>query len=220
MHFNHINPIDQNSGVLPDKLFRIIKDYQSYYSDTSIMRHAFRHTIVAKLLCSYNPLTVLDVGCGNAYLLRALKLAGWRGQRYTGIDNAVSHKEEKNHIITEPKTEFIFADFCDYIPAIKTYDASVAVEVIEHLRANKLNIFKNFLFNTVQSNLIIISTPNRMFIETNKNKHADHKFEFSSDEFSAFCNLICSDYSFKADKISIGYKENPYTFIAVFTKQL
>ena len=30
--------------------------------------------------------TILDMGCGNAWLLRGLREAGWRG-RYTGVDN-------------------------------------------------------------------------------------------------------------------------------------
>jgi len=30
--------------------------------------------------------TILDMGCGNAWLLRSLREAGWRG-RYTGVDN-------------------------------------------------------------------------------------------------------------------------------------
>lgn len=65
------------------------------------------------------------------------------------------------------------------------FDLLILSEVIEHLSKDNLNRMKYFIFNLIQSEYVIITTP-----ISSEFKREFHMFEFSKEEFEEFCKSI------------------------------
>ena len=111
------------------------------------------------------------------------------------------------------------------------------IEVIEHIIEEKHSGLLDNL-HQLQPDVIVFTTPNREFnkffnLEQGKFRHWDHKFEFDTKEFVAFCNTVALDvYNYSMisipfpdiDRLVKQYKHAradiegiTATFMAVFT---
>lgn len=85
--------------------------------------------IVTRIL-EQDPRRILDFGCGNGNLLRALRQGGWRG-RYTGVDisaRAIGIAQER----FDPLADWIVSPI-ERVSIGETYDAICFVESIYYL---------------------------------------------------------------------------------------
>ncbi len=110
---------------------------------------------------------VLDLGCGEGQLIRAL-LADRGYERIVGVD--VSHRTleragERLRLDRMPeqqrrRIELIHGSLVDRDRRLQGYDAAAVVEVIEHLDAPRLAAFERVLFEHARAGTVLLTTPN------------------------------------------------------------
>jgi len=111
------------------------------------------------------------------------------------------------------------------------YEAIVAMEIIEHLSPAVLPSFAPVLLGTYRPRLLLVTTPayeynarfarpgapRRGFADptgrtTHVFRHPDHKFEFTRDEFDAYCNEAAAAHGYTVTFHGIGISLEPDPF--------
>ncbi|KJA19363.1 hypothetical protein HYPSUDRAFT_56655 [Hypholoma sublateritium FD-334 SS-4] len=112
-------------------------------------------------------------------------------------------------------------------PRFQMADAIVATEVIEHLDDNELSSFSTLVFGTYRPSTVILTTPNydfNKYFDSPVNeeerrttrfkdptgrtdrifRQADHRFEWTMDEFQTWCSRIASTYGYNVEFTGVG----------------
>ena len=90
------------------------------------------------------------------------------------------------------------------------FDVVTLIEVIEHLYLNDLAKLVEHVFAYIRPRLVIVTTPNADFnvlFETmicGQFRHADHKFEFTRNEFNAWAQQIALTYRYLVEFSGVG----------------
>ena len=191
---------------------------------------------VKKTIIENNCKTVLDYGCGEGNLESILANESSISQiTFTDISfNAL--KNTKFRIRSKMKNEDYDNKFSSFQSSLlyrdercRNFDCICLIEVIEHIELNRLDTIVENIFGYYKSKIIIITTPNREynikyeFLEEDKLRHPDHRFEFTRDEFYKFVNNIVDNdrYPYNAIIESIGEIDDTVgspTMMAVFYK--
>lgn len=109
-----------------DRIWSQMSDFIRYNPGA---RHRRRHTFELLERCRFESL--LDVGCGNAELLRLID-ERWPNKKLAGADLSSTVVDANRQAL--PHMEFFTANIeHDTLPADRTFDVVVATEVIEHL---------------------------------------------------------------------------------------
>jgi len=160
---------------------------------------------------------VLDLGCGEGKLLRALA-ADPQFETIIGMD-------------VSPRTLEIAVDrlYLDRVPdeqqtriqlhqgslmyrdqRLLGFDAAAIVEVVEHLDPARLLRFEQTLFGYTRPRSIVLTTPNREYNirfgewMRDRLRHADHRFEWTRAEFQAWAEGVASRYGYAVTFDGIG----------------
>ncbi|KAF8529859.1 hypothetical protein JB92DRAFT_3194105 [Gautieria morchelliformis] len=108
-------------------------------------------------------------------------------------------------------------------------DAFVASEVIEHLAPELLSLFAPVILGHYRPRLLLLTTPNYTYNQrftppgevsptgypdaTGRTdrvfRHSDHKFEWTAEEWAAYCNDAASKYGYSVDIGGIGGAVEP-----------
>jgi 2-polyprenyl-3-methyl-5-hydroxy-6-metoxy-1,4-benzoquinol methylase len=107
-----------------DRLWPQLSDFIRYNPGA---RHRRRHVFALLERCRFDSL--LDVGCGNAELLRLID-ARFPGKQLAGADLSPVVVEHNRRAL--PAMEFVVADI-ESAPPAGSYDVVVCTEVLEHL---------------------------------------------------------------------------------------
>ncbi|HEU4796193.1 MAG TPA: 3' terminal RNA ribose 2'-O-methyltransferase Hen1, partial [Pyrinomonadaceae bacterium] len=153
------------------------------------------NTVVAALK-SANAKRVLDLGCGEGKLLRAL-LADRAFDEIVGVD--VSHRslqmaQERLRLERMPdrqrhRLKLIHGSLMYRDKRLAGFDAAAVVEVIEHLDEPRLAAFERVLFEFAKPATVVVTTPNVEYnarfetLPAGKFRHRDHRFEWTRAEF-------------------------------------
>jgi len=185
--------------------------------------------------------SVVDLGCGEGKLLVALAMS----QRFTklaGIDVALrplqiakwklrkALRSDRPYSTTGNPDALVqlYHGSATYRDArIEGYDAAIATEVVEHLDPYRLTMFEKVVFGHVRPRCVIVTTPNveynQLFTDMKtKFRHRDHQFEWTRDEFRAWCESIEKQYSYTPLWYGIGTadeKFGPPTQAGVFVQK-
>ena len=190
---------------------------------------------VAAALRSSNARRVLDLGCGEGRLIRAL-LEDRSFQKIVGAD--VSHHslavarerlfERGSHTqLARDRVELLHSSLTYRDRRLEGFDAAAIVEVIEHLDPHRLNAFERALFEFARPRTVVLTTPNAEYnvrwptLPAGKFRHRDHRFEWTRAEFIAWCEQIQTrfGYTFRILPIGPGDPEvGAPTQMAVFSK--
>jgi 3' terminal RNA ribose 2'-O-methyltransferase Hen1 len=90
------------------------------------------------------------------------------------------------------------------------YDASVLMEVIEHIDEPRLEAMEQAVFGAAQPAMVIITTPNADYNPTWESlpagamRHRDHRFEWSRSAFEAWAGRVADVYGYEVAFAPIG----------------
>ena len=178
--------------------------------------------------------SVIDLGCGEGKLLKALLDDGDCG-RIAGMD--VSHRAleiagERLGLERLPAKQrqrlTLFQGSLTYRDErLSGYDAACAVEVVEHIDPARLPAFERVLFEFARPATAIVTTPNAEynsrfeFLPAGSFRHRDHRFEWTRQQFRDWAGAAAGRFGYSVRFLPLG-EEDPElgspTQMAVFSR--
>lgn len=179
-----------------------------------------RLELVAQTLNEYRVKRVIDLGCGEARLLKYL-LHNKSIEQITGVDVSYRALEIAKKRLKLDDLPFHQQDKIQLIQGSLTYrdkrfigyDAATLIEVIEHLDPNRLNTLVRVVFEFARPKLVIFTTPNIEYnvlfqsLPNDKLRHRDHRFEWTRQEFQNWANDVAQRFNYQATFQGIGEQD-------------
>jgi len=178
---------------------------------------------------------VIDLGCGEGKLLRAL-LQERDFEEIVGVDVSVRSLQRARERLRfdrlppmqQSRLKLFQGSLIYRDKRFSGYDAAALVEVIEHLDPPRLAAFERVLFGFAQPRTVVLTTPNAEYnasferLPAGEFRHRDHRFEWSRDEFRAWANGVAERYGYKVRFLPVGAEDaavGPPTQMAVFVRE-
>lgn len=177
---------------------------------------------------------VVDLGCGEGNLLRAL-LAERQFSEIAGLDvsyRALERARERLHLERRPdsqrqRLQLLHGALTYRDRRLAGYDAASVVEVIEHFDPPRLAAFERALFHAARPATVVVTTPNAEYnvrwpsLPAGRFRHRDHRFEWTRAEFRAWAHAAAERHGYRARFLTVG-PEDPEvgspTQLAVFER--
>jgi 3' terminal RNA ribose 2'-O-methyltransferase Hen1 len=177
---------------------------------------------------------VLDLGCGDGKLLKAL-LAERQFEEITGVDvssrmleRAAEHLRLEDLPAKRRERVRLFQGALTYRDRrLEGFDAAAAVEVVEHVDSARLDSFARVLFECARPNTIVVTTPNAEYnvrfvnLPAGRLRHKDHRFEWTRAEFREWSDGVAGRFGYVVRMAPIGEHDPEVgapTQMAVFTR--
>ena len=177
---------------------------------------------------------VLDLGCGDGKLLRAL-LDEKSFREIVGMDVSYRSLEVASQRLRlermppkqRERLKLVHGSLMYRDKRLAGYDAATVVEVIEHLDSPRLAAFERVLFECARPGTIVITTPNSEYnvkfetLPAGQFRHKDHRFEWTRAQFQQWSNQVAERFQYQVRFLPIG-EEDPQlgapTQMGVFTR--
>jgi len=175
---------------------------------------------------------VLDLGCGEGRLLRAL-LKDKSFTEITGVDvsnRALEIAAQRLHLdqmssAQKEKIRLLNGSLTYRDKRLEGFDAAAVVEVIEHQDPPRLAAFERVLFEFAKPGTIVVTTPNVEYnvkfetLPAGKLRHKDHRFEWTRAEFQLWAYGIANRFGYIVRFLPVGPEDSSLgapTQMAVF----
>ena len=211
-----------------------IHDSEEEAVERTVNLNEQRLNTVLAALKSANAKRVLDLGCGEGKLLRAL-LADRAFDEIVGVD--VSHRSlemahERLRLERMPdrqrqRIKLIHGSLMYRDKRLFGFDGAAVVEVIEHLDEPRLAAFERVLFEFAKPATVVLTTPNVEYnarfetLPAGKFRHKDHRFEWTRNEFEDWANAIANRFGYAVRFLPVGPEDDALgapTHMALFNK--
>jgi 3' terminal RNA ribose 2'-O-methyltransferase Hen1 len=193
-----------------------------------------RRTAVLAAIKAAGATSVVDLGCGEGKLLRAL-LDDPVYRRILGVD--VSHRsleiaarrlrldqlpERALERISLRQSSLTYRD-----AAVAGFDAAVLMEVIEHIDLPRLSALERNVFGSARPGVVVVTTPNvehNVLLEglpAGTTRHRDHRFEWTRAEFRDWAVRVGGGYGYGVSFQPVGPDDpevGPPTQLALFVR--
>ncbi len=160
---------------------------------------------------------VLDLGCGEGKLLRAL-LKDRQFEEIVGLDVSIrslegAHKRLKLDRLPEKQAarlRLLHGSLVYRDQRLAGFDAAAVVEVIEHLDPPRLASFERVLFEFARPGVVVLTTPNREYnitwptLPAGRLRHPDHRFEWTREEFQRWAIGVARRYNYNVRFSPVG----------------
>ncbi len=193
-----------------------------------------RISVILSALRSAGAKTVIDLGCGEGKMLKAL-LEDSAFSQIVGMDvsfRALEIASRRLRLEQLPPTqrsriELIHGSLMYKDKRLHGFDAAIVAEVIEHLDAPRLAAFERVLFEHAQPRTVLITTPNAEYnplfptLPDGCFRHKDHRFEWTRSEFQRWSTANANRFGYTVRFVSIGPPDSiagPPTQMGVFEK--
>ncbi|HET7271954.1 MAG TPA: 3' terminal RNA ribose 2'-O-methyltransferase Hen1 [Rubrobacter sp.] len=177
---------------------------------------------------------VLDLGCGEGKLLRAL-LQERAFEEIVGVDVSVRSLQrararlriDRLPPMQQSRLELFQGSLIYRDERFAGYDAAAVVEVIEHLDPPRLAAFERVLFGFARPRTVVLTTPNAEYnanferLPAGEFRHRDHRFEWSRDEFQSWSDTVAKRHGYEVRFLPVGTEDailGPPTQMAVFVR--
>lgn len=161
--------------------------------------------------------TVLDLGCGEGKLLRAL-LGEKSFERIVGVDvspRALEIAQRKLALDDMPPRQreriALLQSALTYRDArLAGFDAACLVEVIEHVDEPRLGALERAVFEFARPRLVVVTTPNVEYnvrfgnLAPGHLRHRDHRFEWTRAAFEAWARSTAARHGYTVRFAPIG----------------
>jgi 3' terminal RNA ribose 2'-O-methyltransferase Hen1 len=160
---------------------------------------------------------VLDLGCGEGQLVRAL-LGEKSFEEIVAVD--VSHRAleiaaERLHVERmsekqKARLKLLHGSLMYRDKRLAGYDAAAVVEVIEHLDPPRLAAFERVVFDFARPGTVIVTTPNVEYnskfdnLPAGRMRHHDHRFEWTRAEFQSWAEKMAERFRYRVRFLPIG----------------
>lgn len=177
---------------------------------------------------------VLDLGCGEGRLLRAL-LEDSQFTEIVGVD--VSHRAieiararlrlERMPARKAERISIIQGSLAYRDQRLSGFDAAAVVEVIEHLDPWRLAAFERVLFEFARPRVVVATTPNVEYnvrfetLPAGRLRHRDHRFEWTRAQFREWADAQAARSGYSVRFVAIGPEDpevGPPTQMAVWER--
>jgi len=176
-----------------------------------------RHGAVLAALKASGVRSVLDLGCGEGKLLRQL-LTENQFEQIVGVDVSIrslemAHKRLKLDRLPQHQSErltLLHGSLIYRDRRLEGFDAAAVVEVIEHLDPPRLSALERAVFEFARPKTVIVTTPNQEYnamwesLPAGQFRHADHRFEWTRQEFQAWAERIGQTYGYAVRFLPVG----------------
>ena len=189
---------------------------------------------VVALIREMGATRVVDLGCGEGKLLRALlKVPGL--SQITGVEVAprvLANASSRMKLDTmsdgkRQRIELLQGSLVYRDKRLAGFDVAAVIEVIEHMEAERLSAFEAAIFGHAQPAAVIITTPNREYnvlfegMAPDAMRHPDHRFEWTRAEFQHWAETVAQAYNYGVRFEGIGAEDLGHghpTQLAVFSR--
>jgi 3' terminal RNA ribose 2'-O-methyltransferase Hen1 len=218
---------DETEGTVPPSAAQEIE------LEKRVSLNEWRLDKVSQLVTALGVKTIVDLGCGEGRLLA--QLLGLKSlDRIVGMDvslRSLERASERLHLDRMPPRqrapiELLHGSLVYRDDRLKAFDAATVIEVIEHLDPPRLATFERVLFEAARPTFIIVTTPNREYnvkfegLPAGRFRHGDHRFEWTREEFRAWCTHQCERFRYDVEYHAVGDDDaalGPPTQLALFS---
>ncbi|KRC57001.1 MULTISPECIES: 3' terminal RNA ribose 2'-O-methyltransferase Hen1 [unclassified Nocardioides] len=192
-----------------------------------------RHEAVHAVLLELGARSVIDLGCGPGQFLDLLVRTP-AFTRVAGSDvstRSLQHAARRLHVdrMSERQAERVqlFQGALTYEDErYAGFDAAVLMEVVEHVDPPRLAALEHVVFGAARPGAVVVTTPNGEYNVLYEGlvglRHPDHRFEWSREEFVAWCEHVTASYPYAVEVRGIGALDGTLgtpTQMAVFTRK-
>lgn len=177
-----------------------------------------RLTAVQAALKDSGARRVLDLGCGEGKLLRAL-LHDSQFTEIVGVDVSPRALEIARLRLDRLPSEL--SERCRLLHGslmyrdarLSGYDAAAVVEVIEHLDPPRLSAFERVLFEFARPRTVVLTTPNAEYnvrfetLPAGAFRHKDHRFEWTRTQFQEWANGVAQRFGYTVRFAPVGSED-------------
>jgi 3' terminal RNA ribose 2'-O-methyltransferase Hen1 len=160
---------------------------------------------------------VLDLGCGEGRLLKAL-LETPTFEEIIGMDvsyRSLERAQERLHLDSLPaqrrsRLKLIQGSLMYRDARLAGYDAAAVVEVIEHLDSPRLAAFERVVFEQAKPKLVVLTTPNYEYnarfetLPAGQFRHKDHRFEWTRAQFEQWARGTAQRFGYSVRFLPVG----------------
>ena len=186
-------------------------------NDAPVRLHEQRLDRVTQLLQEHSVSRVLDLGCGEGKLVSRLQKK-LQFTNIVGVDPSLRslrrarelfYLEDGGQALNE-RLQFQLGSLTYADRRLRGFDAATLIEVIEHIDTNRLGSLERSLFGDARPRVIIVTTPNADYnakfqnLSAGEFRHEDHRFEWSRNEFAAWCQKISKKYAYQVTIEALG----------------
>lgn len=203
-------------GSDPDAVEKVHAEEEAVVEKTVSLNEQRLQAVVTALRAA-GARRVLDLGCGEGQLIRAL-MKEQAFEEIVGMD--VSHRaleiaHERLHLDRLPtmqqgRVRLLHGSLMYRDQRLSGFDAAAVVEVIEHLDAPRLRAFARVLFEAARPGVIVITTPNAEYnvkwetLPAGKFRHKDHRFEWTRAEFQSWATQAAERFGYSVQFHPVG----------------
>ena len=208
------------------------RDAEEAAVEKPLRLNQLRLETVVSILKQSGARRVLDLGCGEGRLLRAL-LAERQFAELVGVE--VSHRSleiARSRLDRLPSREqqrvkLLLGSLTYRDRRLEGFDAAAAVEVVEHFDPSRLGAFARTLFEQARPGTVVLTTPNAEYnirwssLPAGRFRHRDHCFEWTRAQFRAWAESVADRFGYTVQFRPIGPDDpevGPPTQLGVFSR--
>ncbi len=181
-----------------------------------------------------NAKSVVDLGCGEGHLLRAL-MQDKDFTRIVGMDvspHALERAHERLRLDEIPERQrgrisLVQGSLVYRDERLAGFDAACLVEVIEHLDLERVPVLERVLFEHAKPRTVVVTTPNVEYnvrfegLPAGSFRHRDHRFEWSREQFQGWASRVAEEHGYAVRFVPVGPEDQGVgapTQMAVFSQ--